>query len=539
LVAISLINWYESLLFALQLILFSKKYIPMKFQKIFLFVLLGLFLFASCQQGANIENDKALSQIPANTSSVTAINIKQLMDKADFQEVVKMDFYQDMIGDVTKRTPSIAAVLNDPYSSGVDLNANAYFIQELDVSGQVPFNALIVNIKDKAAFETLAKSSSNDVNSGEGFSYVQPEGGSIIAWNDQIAVMGAGGAQSNVKGKTADIFKTDGETSVANNKDLQRCLAKNADISSWFGSDELAEVAGKQLGMQLAMAGFSKDMLKGNFAHSHFNFENGKVDATSTYTINPELSKEFGILFKDEVNTDFTQYIPSENLVFASTGALSMEGINQAITKRGANALANGQLRELGITTDDIAKALDGDFVVAGFHTPSNDNPNMLFGIKINDEDTFNTFLDLGLEYEILQKVNDNLYEIKDKSFQRSTSGISQLVIENNIAFLTNQNTLATQILEGGYSAADRISSKANDALQNNIMGGYINFEHISEYAKDEDVDLKGLQDASFRFDGDDGDFKIEMKDKDINSLKKIFQWLNEKYKKDKGGSVI
>ena len=93
--------------------------------------------------------------------------------------------------------------------------------------------------------------------------------------------------------------------------------------------------------------------------------------------------------------------------------------------------------------------------------------------------------------------------------------------------------------MEGGYSEADKISSKANDVLQNNIMGGYINFEHISEYAKDEDVDLKGFEDASFRFDSDDGDFKIEMKDKDVNSLKKIFQWLNEKYKKDKGGSVI
>ena len=512
----------------------------MQFPKMFLLICIGFFFFTSCQQNSILNNDVALSQVPATTSSVTAINIKQMMEKADFKEVVKMDFYQDMVKEATKRTPSIAAVLNDPYQSGVDLNANAYFIQDLDVSGQLPFNALIVNIKDKAAFEKLAKAEGkNQVNSGDGFSYVQPDGGSIIAWNDKVAVMGAGGAKSDVKGKTANIFSTTAETSVAQNKDLQRCLAKSADISSWFGSDELAEKAGKEMGMQLAMAGFSKDMLKGNFAHSHFNFENGQVDATSTYTVNPELSKEFGILFKDEVNTDFTKYISGNNLIFATTGALSMEGVNQAITKRGVNALANGQLREFGLTTDDIAKAVDGDFVVAGFYTPDSDQPNMLIGTKINDRATFDKFLNLGIEFEMIKKLDDNLYEVNNKTLQTNTTGTSQLVIQDDIMFLANDAEMITQIKSGGYSKADRISNKANDVLQDNIMGGFMNFEQMAKYNTDKDVNLEELEDAIFRFDGDDGTFKLEMKDKDINSLKKIFQWLNEKYKTDKSNNVI
>ena len=507
----------------------------MKFQKIFFFAFVGFLFFTSCQQDVNLNNDIALSQIPATTSSVTAINIKQMMEKADFKEVVKMDFYQDMVKEATKRTPSIAAVLNDPYQSGVDLDANAYFIQDLDVSGQIPFNALIVNIKDKTAFEALAKSGNQyEVLSGEGFSYVQPERGSIIAWNDQVAIMGAGGARSDIKGKTTAIFSTTAETSVGQNKDLQRCLAKNADISSWFGSDEIAEKAGKEMGMQLAMAGFSKDMLKGNFAHSHFNFENGLVDATSTYTVNPELSKEFGILFKDEVNTDFTKYISGNNLIFATTGALSMEGVNQAITKRGVNALANGQLREFGLTTDDIAKALDGDFVVAGYYTPSSDMPNLLIGTKINDRTTFDKFLSLGVEFEMMKKLDDNLYELKKRMLQPNSTGVSQLVIQNDIMFLVDDSEMVARIKSGGYSKADRITDKAKEMMQNNIMGGYINLEQAAKYNTDKDINLEELEDVIFRFDGDDGELKMEMKDKDINSLKKIFQWLNEKYKTDK-----
>ena len=512
----------------------------MKFQKIFYLLTIGLFFFASCQQSANLDNDKALSQIPATTSSVTAINIKQIMEKADFQEVVKMDFYQDMVKEATTRTPSIAAVLNDPYQSGVDLDANAYFIQDLDISGQIPFNALIVNIKDKAAFEKLAMTGqTNPSKNGEGFVFVEPERGSIIAWNDNIAVMGAGGSKSNIQTHTANIFSTTAETSVGQNKDLQRCLAKNSDISSWFGSDELAEKAVKEMGPAIAMAGFSKDMLKENFAHSHFNFENGLVDATSTYTINPELSKEFGILFKDEVNTDFTKYISGTNLIFATSGALSMEGINEAITKRSMNSLANGQLREFGLTTDDIAEAMDGDFVVAGFYTPSSDEPNMLFGTKINDRTTFDKFLSLGEEFEMIKKMDDNLYEVISRTLQRNTNGVTQLVIHDDILFLTNDSEMIAQIKSGGYSKSDRISDKANDILQNNIMGGYINFEHAAKYNTDKEVNLDELEDAIFRFDGDDGTFKLEMKDKDINSLKKLFQWLNEKYKTDKSNNVI
>ena len=511
----------------------------MKFQKISLFAILGLFFFYSCKQSVNIGNDKALAQLPATTSSITAINMKQLMDKADFQEVIKMEFYQDMVTKATRQTPSIAAVLNDPYQSGVDLDANAYFIQDLDVSGNIPFNALVVNIKDQATFEALAKTNDNNVMTGEGFSYVQPDGGSIIAWNNEIAVMGAGGAKSNLKGKTAEIFNTTEETSVANNNDLQKCLAKNADVSYWFGSDEMAEKAGKQMGMQLAMAGFSKDMLKENFVHSHFNFDNGKVDAVSSYTINPDLAKEFGILFKDESNTDFTKYIPAKDLVFATSTALSMDGVNEALTKRGVNALINGQLREFGLKSDDIAKAIDGDLLVAGFQNPASDNPDMLIGMKINDRSTFDQFIALGTEYEVLKKVGDDLYEIKDRSLQGSMKGTSQAVIENDILFISNNANVIAQIQEGGYSTADRISRKGQKSLQDNIMGGYINFDHISEYADKNEVDLKGIEDATFRFDGDDGDIKLELKEKDVNSLKKMFQWMNEKYKKDKSNNVI
>ena len=511
----------------------------MKFQKIFLFVWLSLFCLASCQQGVDLGDDVALAQIPSTTSSVTAINIKQIMDKADYENVVKMDFYQDMVKESTRRTPSLAAVLNDPYKSGVDLDGQAYFIQDLDMSGEVPYNALVVNLKDKSAFETLVKSENPQVQTEEGFSYVEPQRGSIIAWNDQIAVMGAGGAKTDLSKKTTNIFNTTAETSVATNKDLQKCLNQNADISSWFGSDAIVEKEGQKLSGELIMAGFSKDMLKGNFAHSYFNFENGKINSTSEYTINPELSKEFGILFKDKSNTDFTKFIPSTNLLFATSGALSMEGVNEALTKRGGDFLINPKLKPFGLNTNDISKAFDGDFVAAGFRSPDSKDPNMLIGLKINDRTTFNKFLELGIEFEVINKVNDNLYEVSNRMLQRSVSGTSQIAIQDDLLFLSNDANIINQITAGGYSKADRISKKANNVLQDNILGGFINFEEMAKQNTDGDFNMENLENAIFRFDNDDGDFKIEMKDKDVNSLKQIFQWLNNQYQKEKGNNVI
>ena len=105
----------------------------MKFQKIIFLAIISLSLFAtSCKNGTSLKED-AMVNIPANSSSVSAINVKRLMDKADFESMQKMSFYQDFIKDASQGNPGVEAILKDPYASGVNLDANVYLVQDVDI----------------------------------------------------------------------------------------------------------------------------------------------------------------------------------------------------------------------------------------------------------------------------------------------------------------------------------------------------------------------------------------------------------------------
>ena len=88
----------------------------MKFQKIIFLAIISLSLFAtSCKNGTSLKED-AMVNIPANSSSVSAINVKRLMDKADFESMQKMSFYQDFIKDASQGNPGVEAILKDHVS---------------------------------------------------------------------------------------------------------------------------------------------------------------------------------------------------------------------------------------------------------------------------------------------------------------------------------------------------------------------------------------------------------------------------------------
>ena len=54
---------------------------------LFLFVLSSLF-FVACKNEVVSSKDAAINSVPADVSSVSSINIKQLMDKADFDNII-------------------------------------------------------------------------------------------------------------------------------------------------------------------------------------------------------------------------------------------------------------------------------------------------------------------------------------------------------------------------------------------------------------------------------------------------------------------
>ena len=67
-----------------------------------------LFVFSSCDNGSIMKND-VLTSVPKDVSMVTAVNLPDLLKKADFDNVKTMEFYEEVIREAREQN----AILGD------------------------------------------------------------------------------------------------------------------------------------------------------------------------------------------------------------------------------------------------------------------------------------------------------------------------------------------------------------------------------------------------------------------------------------------
>jgi hypothetical protein len=502
----------------------------MKFQKIIFLAIISLSLLAtSCKDGSSISED-AIINIPANSSSVSAINVKRLMDKADFESMQKMSFYQDFIKDASNGNPSVSAVLKDPYVSGLNLDANMYMVQDVDITTpENSFMGVVASLSDKAAFKNLLTSDGNpDIKSEGAYEYFSADRRTIVAWNDDIAVMGTSqGSGANLKAGVESVFNTTKETSIVNNEDLKKCFSKKADITSWFCSNKMAEASKGKLGM----AGFiiTPAMLTENYAHSYFNFEKGTIISESSYDLNEKLTAEFSHVFKDKVKTDFSKFVPADDLIFGFTGALDMKGINMILNNKSMAGMADMTMKEYGLTTADIAKTIDGDFLVTS-HATEGENPKMLVAVKINDMDGFQKIIDLGKDYDMIESAGDGLYKMA--GLMGLADDAPMFYVTDGILFVGDGKATIPALQAGDYGKNGTVAKDIKNIFSKNIMGGYVDFNNIGNYLDGMGIDFNAMKDATMELNRDNGTMKLNMTDQKKNALKSIVDWTNKNYEK-------
>lgn len=503
----------------------------MNFQKIIFLAIISFSLIASSCKNETAITEDAIVYIPANSSSVSAINIKRLMDKADFESMQKMSFYQDFIKDASQGNPGAEAVLKDPYASGVNLDANVYLVQDVDIMNpERAFVGVVASLSDKGAFKKLLASDGNaDFKTAEGYEYLVADRKTIVALNDKIVVMGISqGNGTDLKAGVDGFFNTTKESSIVGNEDLKKCFSKKADITSWFSSNKMAEAAKGKMGM----AGFiiSPNMLTENYAHSYFNFEKGAIVSESNYDFNEKLSDEFRHVFKDKVKTDFSKYVPAEDLIFAFTGALDMKGINMILTNKSMTGMADMSLKQYGLTTQDLAKTIDGDFLITTHGKPQSDNPNMLMAIKINDMDGFQKIIDLGKEYEMIESAGDGIYQMA--GIMGAGDDMPMFYVTDGMLFIGDGKSTIPALQSGEYAENGLVSKDIKNIFSKNIMGGFVNFNNIGNYldGMGMGIDFDAMKNATMELDRDNGTMKLNMTDENKNALKSIIDWTNKNY---------
>ncbi|MDZ7877048.1 MAG: DUF4836 family protein [Saprospiraceae bacterium] len=515
--------------------------------KNFIFAGLGLFLMASCNKTANL--DDASKAIPKDAVSVTAINAPSMFQKADFESVKQMDFYKAMVDSASSHNTTMADILRDPRKSGVDFTKNIYLVQDYQIGKSDAGTVALMSLSNAGDFENLLKNSSKDVKieskdgikfivstpktentaptNEDGFNYADrnKERATTVAWNDKMAIIG----DFTEGGGFRKYFNLKAGETVAANAQFGKLLAAKHDVYTYMSFDKLADDASIKTGAG-AMNIDPKD-LKGNYAMGYADFENGEIVSKSDYQINAGLRKEWGLMFKDNVKTDFSKYLKGNNLGFAMTLALDMKGIKEIINTspqlKGAIELGKGSD---SFSTDDIFKAFDGDVVVAAAPNVANTSQSSdkkwagMMGFKLQDKATMLKLVNYLVAQKALVAEGGDVYHFSGAADMVANGYVDngKLAIVDDVIFLGDATTVS------GLKTGNSVTADVKDILNKNIMGVYANFNQI--FATTEGLQNPQFGEMKMTMTGKNAEATLKTRDANENALKSLMKSINQWY---------
>lgn len=502
----------------------------MKYLKHLLFVALTLSILVACQQSfSGSGGGQALNHVPNSASMVMAIDLNKVMDKIDFEAVKEMEFYKNMLDEVNADDEQVAVVLQDPAASGVDMNSKAYIFVNLDPDEQTNGGGLIFSLADVGKFKDLIATKAT-VEEGKGFSYMIPEKDAVVAWNDNVAFIGGMDNADAVTDLLVEVFE--GKNSIRDETAALKALNGSHDIMYWTTTNQIAEAVADEIAGDLPI--INADDLKGNSIYGYADFNKGEVKGVGFHDLTKGLLGNLKLIFREKSTTDFSKYLPKEDLVSLMGGSINPKGIKQLIQDMQMAGMADIFLKGQGLSLDDITNAIQGDMVVATYKNDDSKEPKMVMGLSLDDKSKFQKLLDMGVASRMMSKKGKDSYVIGGAMMGMGSA--INISITDNKMFVCNDPSTTTKIQSGGFSASERIDNKAMKVVKNNLYGMYMNFEGLAEMAgSDVEMINDQIEDMTSYSNWKKSEFSMKFKNKTDNSLKVLMEMLNQQYLQSEG----
>lgn len=496
----------------------------------------SVLLLSACKKDAQLAQD-ALAYVPATSTMVSAVNLKKLMEKADFESVRKMDFYQAMLKETEQKSPELNRILLDPESSGIDLDQKMYMA--IDVNPANPedmISYLLLPLKNASDFANTFKSYSGNITKKDGINlfHLSDDDNVAISWNDRLAVF----ALSNIRENSwtdnmLKIYKPSTSNPLASNPKLQKLVEADHDFVSWMSTDALAE--NESAGFALNMIDVHPEALKGNYIASYGDFEKGKITGHADFFLNKSLGEGFiGRFFNKEASTDFSEILPGDNLLFAVSGALDLVGTDKFLSERPQSKdYADFVLNDLGMKRKDLIEVFGGDVMIAAYQSSdSSDDPTFLLAANVKNRKKGQEFLDLAEKEGKLKKTGEGQYKIvslgnEDFSITRSR-GMGYILLKNDILLFSTEIEMVEKVKAGTASTISQTNKEIQSLFNGQTLAGWMDMARMNE-------NLKGLQtnwmkEMKFNINSKGADFNMETSEPDNNSLNTLFKMMNEAY---------
>ncbi len=494
------------------------------------FPLLALLIFVAACQSEHEDKTDALKYIPDEINNLMIIDVPDLMAKADYDALIELPAYKRFILQAAQEKPTVAAILEDPRESGLDVDQHFYFAMQRDLFSQRAkdakgYLAFVAAIADQEALEqNIAALDIPFVPASGNFGYSKSEDVHIV-WNDEVVIIGAGPHESAWKRDIEAFLNTTPKNSIAKNRNLQKSLEKEFDIANWSRIDALLKINEDDLFTTLL--GIDRDDLTDNYVNSYVHFRKGEIEGESYFDLKRGLTNDLQLLFKDEVKTKFGKFLPGENLMGMMAAAIDLKGINQLLIEKHVKGAGMQKLEEFGLSFEDFVRAFSGEIAVALYATPS-DAAAPLLVLPIEKKKRFEVVLNFALDKGILVDLGNSRYALAANAYDDA-----MLQRVGDMLYVSSSKYLLDQVANGRYDRGGQNIENMANLMPGNIFSAYTSANGIQLGERSfEEVPFQEVKMIANR---KKVAFIMKMKDGNTNALRQFFHEMNELYLR-KGG---
>ncbi|MCK4879257.1 MAG: DUF4836 family protein [Bacteroidales bacterium] len=326
------------------------------------FVWVAALAFSSCSK----KSPEFVHSIPDDAIAVVSLHPMQIHTKsqintfASIKEKVKDEIWSQ--------------ILDNPLSTGLMVNEYAYVFIKMEE--KAPIIGVVAGMKDMKKFETtlskIKEGISEEFQTNEVYTWVQPDNQGIIAWNNKQMIVLASPDHDEFETsyftETLDeMFSPVKEEAITSLVDFKDFLGKMKDLNIWVSSNEMFDIVEKIVGND--MPDFPVALYH-NYAQIYIDFANGEMNINGETHFSEEVEKniEEFLVMKPALNQDMLNLAPGGNLLLAVAGSMDLAKAQQMIEKFAPPELDTMSTKVemvTGMEIKDLLDAISGDFTIA------------------------------------------------------------------------------------------------------------------------------------------------------------------------------
>lgn len=459
-----------------------------------------IILIISCHS----KGPREAKYIPKDASFVIAVDAGSLQDKMKTGNIDIDSLFKQSMGHDSLKAKDKKAFENFK-NAGIDWSGKffVFMTQKTDASkGQGNFINLLGSLKDSSKLLTYLESidefQGRDVKKGDGYSYIQLDYHGIISWTDKN-VIATFYHYTEGQGHYMDSTPT---PSINKSDEIQKEVARyytqkeTESIKSVVPFVEMFKekadgyVLSSTNGVLTALSKMPiqlpklDELLRDNYSTGTFNFDKGKIVTNSHFYPNNMLGALLKKYSGRTVNTSLIENYPSNDIDMVVLASFNPDIIGGLLQQLEVEALADGFLEKVGITSKDLYKCLKGDiaFVISDFSIPqrsptakspfSHPSLKMIFNATIGDVTSFNKLMGKAVESGFIFKTQNGY---QSGPLMRSV-GLFLHTDDKNLILASDSLTYTQYAAKTGKAA---INSEVMDQLKGKSVAAYMDLDRI------------------------------------------------------------